>query len=107
MANAEGSVAKEMEAQLESIESHLNSLKNAWDNLWVNDDNREIITFFIDLAKSILEVVKSVGTLNSLIIGGAGIFTALKGGGRIKKFILNNKYATEEFSGDVYELYII
>lgn len=78
MANSEGSVAREMEAQLESIESHLNSLKNAWDSLWINENNREVITFFLDLAKGILEAVDSFGVLNTLLFGGGGIFTAIK-----------------------------
>lgn len=108
MANAEGSVAKEMEAQLESIESHLNSLKNAWDNLWVNENNREIITFFIDLAKGILDTVNELGGLKTLLIGGGGIYSAIKsfkGEGRIKK-VYPYKYAFGEFSGNVYELYM-
>lgn len=78
MANSEGSVAREMEAQLESIESHLNSLKNAWDSLWINENNREVITFFLDLAKGILEAVDSFGVLNTLLVGGGGIFAAIK-----------------------------
>lgn len=106
MANSEGSVAREMEAQLESIESHLASLKNAWDKLWINDNNREVITFFLDLAKSILDAVDSFGLLNTLLVGGGGIFGAIqasKGEGRAKMSALI-KYAFEEFSGDVCEL---
>ena len=72
--NSQGSVAKELESQLQSIETHLNQLKNSWDKLWVNENNREVINFFLDLAKGILEVVDDIGVLNAAFIGiGAGL----------------------------------
>lgn len=80
LANAEGSVQKELEAQLESIETHLLQLKNAWDELWINENNREVITFFLDLAKGILEVVDNVGVLNTAIMG-IGAFAGIKNAG--------------------------
>ena len=74
MNNAQGSVAKELESQLQSIETHLNQLKNAWDKLWVNENNREVINFCLDLAKGILEVVDDIGVLNTAFIGiGVGL----------------------------------
>lgn len=74
MKNSQGSVEKELESQLQSIETHLNQLKNAWDKLWVNENNREVINFFLDLAKGILEVVDNIGVLNTAFIGiGAGL----------------------------------
>lgn len=74
MNNSQGSVAKELESQLQSIETHLNQLKNSWDKLWVNENNREVINFFLDLAKGILEVVDDIGVLNTAFIGiGAGL----------------------------------
>ena len=85
---SEGSALKENEAYLESIQGHLDQLKNSWDNLWINENNREVITFFLDLAKSILDAVNSFGTLNTLLVGGGGIFAAvkaIKGDGRLKK----------------------
>ena len=78
LTKSQGSVQKELDSQLASIESHLNSLKNSWDNLWINDNNREIINFFLDLAKSILDVANEFGALNTLLIGGGGIFAAIK-----------------------------
>ena len=78
LTKSQGSVQKELDSQLASIESHLNSLKNSWDNLWVNDKNREIINFFLDLAKSILDVANEFGALNTLLVGGGGIFAAFK-----------------------------
>ena len=93
LTKSQGSVAKELESQLASIESHLNELKNAWDKLWVNDNNREIINSFIDLATGILKVVDNIGVLQTALIGlgaGIGIKKTLKGEGRVKKFALMN-----------------
>jgi len=104
--DSEGSALKENEAYLQSIEGHLNQLKNAWDSLWVNENNREVITFFLDFAKGVLEVVDNIGVLNTALIGlgtGIGVKSAINGGGRVKMFTLN-EYATGEFSSDVYEL---
>ena len=84
---------RENEAYLESIEAHLAQLKNAWDSLWINEHNREVITFFLDLAKAILEAVDKFGVLNTVLVGGGGIFAAMKtfkGEGRVKKFTLMN-----------------
>ncbi len=85
--NAEGSAQEELEKHLESIEAHINSLKNAWEELWINENNREIINFFIDLAKSILENINNFGVLKTLLVGGSGIFSIIqsqKSGGRAK-----------------------
>ena len=78
LTQSQGSVAKELESQLASIESHINALKNSWDALWVNENNREVINFFIDLAKSVLDAVNNFGALKTLLIGGGGIFAAIK-----------------------------
>lgn len=106
--DSEGSAMRENEAYLESIEAHLAQLKNAWDALWVNENNREVITFFLDLAKGILEVVDDIGVLNTALLtigAGFGIKKSLDGGGRAK-CCPSSEYATGEFSSDVYELCI-
>ena len=74
---AQGSALKENQRYVESIEGSLNRLSSAWDKLWVNENNREVITFFIDLAKGILEVVDNVGVLNTAIMG-IGAFAGIK-----------------------------
>lgn len=85
--DSEGSALKENEAYLESIQGHLDQLKNSWDNLWINENNREVITFFLDLAKSVLDAANEFGALNTILVGGGGIFAAIKafqGNGRPK-----------------------
>lgn len=98
--NSEGSAQEELEKQLETIEAHINSLKNAWEQLWVGNNNRETINFFIDLAKSILDVINNIGVLNTALIGGSGIFgifKSLKGDGRRGKYVLFSKeYAVSD-----------
>ena len=89
--NSEGSALKENEAYLESIAGHIAQLSNAWDQLWINDNNREVINFFIDLAKGILDVINEVGVLNTALFGGGGIFAAIqtfKGNGRHESYAL-------------------
>ena len=76
--DSDGSAMRENEAYLESIEAHLAQLKNAWDSLWINEHNREVITFFLDLAKAILEAVDKFGVLNTVLVGGGGIFATIK-----------------------------
>lgn len=107
--NSSGSALKENEAYLESIQGHLDQLKNAWENLWVNENNREVITMFLDLATTILKVVENVGVLNTAIAGlgvGLGIYAKKKtGSGRVKMLTLKvYEYATGEFNSDVCEL---
>lgn len=74
---AQGSALKENQRYVESIEGSLNRLSSAWDKLWVNENNREVITFFIDLGRGILEVVDNVGILNTAIMG-IGAFAGIK-----------------------------
>ncbi len=86
--DSDGSAFKENEAHLESIQGHLDQLKNKWDNLWINENNREVITFFLDLAKSVLDVTNEFGVLNTILVGGGGVFAAIKsiqGKGRLKQ----------------------
>lgn len=80
---AQGSALKENQRYVESIEGSLNRLSSAWDKLWVNENNREVITFFIDLAKSILGVIDNIGLLNTAIIG-ISLFKGIKNVGEGK-----------------------
>lgn len=93
LTESQGSVQKELDAQLESIESHLNSLKNSWDNLWVNDKNREVITGVLDVLTQILNIINKIGLGWTAAIGGIGAFAinkSIKGEGRVKQFTLMN-----------------
>ena len=86
--DSEGSALKENEAYLESIQGHLDRLKNSYDNLWINENNREVITGFLDIAKVVLDLINDFGVLKTLLVGGGGIFAAVKafkGDGRLKK----------------------
>ena len=88
---SQGSALEENEKYIQSITGSLNRLTSAWQGLWVGEKNRELITFFLDLATSILKVADEIGALKTLIIGGGGLFAAfkaIKGEGRLKKFSL-------------------
>ena len=85
---SEGSALRENQRYIESIEGSINRLSSAWDALWVNENNREVITFFIDLGTSVLKVVEEFGVLKTLLVGGGGIFAgfqAIQSKGRLKK----------------------
>ena len=58
-----GSAQKELEAQLESISSHLAKLKNQWESIWITDYNREAINFVLDRLTDILSVVEAIGVV--------------------------------------------
>lgn len=72
--DSDGSALKENEKYLESIQGHLDQLTNKWQELWANELNRETINFFLDLAKSALEVVDAIGVLNLAFAGIGGYF---------------------------------
>lgn len=83
--NAEGSALEENQRYIQSIQGHLDQLTNKWQELWSNTTNRETINWFIDLGKTILDVVDNIGLLKTALIGigaGIGIRQSLKGGGR-------------------------
>lgn len=69
--NASGSAAKELEAQLNSIESHIDKLKNQWHSIWITDYNREAINGMLDALTALLKVVESIGIIPALVSGGS------------------------------------
>ena len=91
---AQGSALKENQRYVESIEGSLNRLSSAWDKLWVNENNREVITFFIDLGRGILEVVDDVGVLNTAIMG-IGAFAGIKNFGKTYECMVSNRNCFE------------
>lgn len=64
-----GSAQNELDDYLDSISGHLTKLQNQWQSIWVFDDNREFINFFIDLGTGILKVVDNLGILKTALIG--------------------------------------
>ena len=72
-----GSALKENEKVLQSITGHLARLKNAWQEMWANAANRDVINGFIDLGTKIVELINDAGLLKSA-------FAVLFGGTIIK-----------------------
>lgn len=105
---ANGSAMRENEKYIESISGHLAQLTNAWQQMWANAANREVINFFIDGAKAIINFANAIGILPStfaLILPYIEIITRAKSGkGIISSFLewangLNEvKKATEEMA---------
>ena len=109
-AEGTGSAAIEAEKSANNWEGSVNKLSNAFTGLVQNFANSDVIisvtNLLTDLVSTIDDVTGAVGPLAS-ILGGFGIVQGIKGGGKSSmqsySFLT---YATEEFSGDVYELCI-
>lgn len=109
-AEGTGSAAIEAEKSANNWEGSVNKLSNAFTGLVQNFANSDAIisvtNLLTDLVSTIDDVTGAVGPLAS-ILGGFGIVQGIKGGGKssIQSYSFLT-YATEEFSGDVYELCI-
>lgn len=66
---AENSAMEENEKYMDSINGHIAQLQNVYQQLWANSMNRDTVNYFIDLGKSILQVVDNVGLLGTAFIG--------------------------------------
>jgi TP901 family phage tail tape measure protein len=88
---AEGSAAEENKKYMESIQGHIDLLKNEWQSIWTSEVTRDVVNTFVDIGTAILTGVKHLGLFKSTLLGITGIFTAKKlfgkakdGGGRAK-----------------------
>ena len=80
---AAGSAMEENQKYLDSISGHLAKLQNAWQEMWANAANRDVINMFIDLGTTILNIINEAGALKS-------VFTALFAGTIIKGLTQSN-----------------
>lgn len=75
--NAEGSAMQENEAYLDSIQGKIDQFNNSLQTMWMNALNSDLVKFFIDLGKVIVEAADSLGLLNTAMAG-IFAFSALK-----------------------------
>lgn len=68
-----GSADEEFAKQQQSIEGHVNQLKNTWQTMWNDSLNSSAINFFVDLAKAIVKVVDVAGILPTIFTTISGI----------------------------------
>ena len=89
--DANGSAMRENEKYIQSISGHLAQLQNAWQEMWANAANREVINFFIDAAKAVVNFANAVGVLPTtlaLLVPYINIITKAKSGkGIITQFL--------------------
>ena len=90
--NAAGKATEELEKVSQGIEYHLTQLTNSWQQLWSNVANREIINFFIDLAKAVLDFVNNVGAIPTAL-------SALTTGVVVKGLISKDSLLVQLFKG--------
>lgn len=76
--NSKGSAQEELDKQLDNIQSHLAQLKSAWDEIWINENNREFITGIIDALKGLLNIVNDLGGLKAILMAIPPAFAAVK-----------------------------
>jgi len=105
---ANGSAMRENDKYVQSISGHLAQLTNAWQEMWANAANREIINFFIDAAKAVVNFANAIGVLPTtlaLMLPYLNIITKARSGkGIITQFLdwangLNEaQKATEEMA---------
>ena len=84
---------------------HLAKLQNAWQELWANAANRDIINMFIDLGTTILNVINEVGGLQSaftLLYGGTILKGLMTADSWLVKFVqgLDNAKVSSQGLGD-------
>ena len=102
---AAGSAMEENQKYLDSISGHLAKLQNAWQELWANAANRDVINMFIDLGTTILNLINDVGGLQSaftLLYGGTILKGLMTADSWLVKFIqgLDNAKASSQGLGD-------
>lgn len=91
--NSEGSAQNELETYLDSIDAKMQELQNRWQELWVSEDNTELVKFFIELATSIVEVTESLGGAKNVLLALTGGFLSLSKNFGKSRLFLFFKYA--------------
>lgn len=88
---ANGSAMRENDKYVQSISGHLAQLTNAWQQMWANAANRDVINFFIDAAKAVVNFANAIGVLPAtlgLILPYIEIITRAKfGKGIVSSFL--------------------
>ncbi len=59
---------RENEKYVQSISGHIAQLQNAWQEMWANAANRDVINFFIDAAKAVVNFVNAIGLIPSTLV---------------------------------------
>ena len=109
--DSEGSAQQELDKYLDSIEGKIQLFNNEVQEFWYGLIDSETVKGFISAGTSIIDIIGKMtsefGLLGTAVTAFATAFSvhaALKGGGRVKKFTLIAKYATESFSREVCEI---
>ena len=87
--NSAGSALAENEKYLDSIDGKISVLKANFQNMWSDAIDSSVITFFIDLGSTIVNVVDKFGLLQTAVGAFAGI-ASLKGVGGANLTVVPN-----------------
>ena len=110
--NADGSAIEENLRYMESISGKIDKFKNEVQEFWYGFIDSSAVKGFISVGTSILDILGKITDKFGILGTAVAAFTAAYGmhavnktsGGRVKKFTLIAKYATESFSREVYEI---
>lgn len=93
--NSEGSALEENERYMQSIQGHLEQLKNSWQQLWNSDIARDQIVPILDIVQALLDVANNLGLIKSAAIAAGaalGTFYGIKNikdsGGRARFYYI-------------------
>lgn len=72
---SDGSAAKELSSQLESIEGKITALQNAWEKLWYNFIDSSSVKVVVDFLTELVRVLEKITTF----VGPLGTFVGIVG----------------------------
>lgn len=105
---AANSAMEENQKYLDSISGHLAKLQNAWQEMWANAANRDVINAFIDLGTIILNLINDVGGLQfafAALFSGTVVKGLFNANSLLVKYIqlLNSSKSASEVLTGVFE----
>ena len=80
---------------MQSIEAHIEAIKNSWHELWQSEHSREVLNGILDIIKGILDGANEIGVVFSGVIAGSGlalISKLAKGDAKVGKSFSHSKY---------------
>lgn len=76
--DSENSALAENQKYLNSIQGHLDILKNSTQNMWVNAINSDVFKFFVDIATAIVNLVDKIGMIPTALTAASIAFSVFK-----------------------------
>lgn len=95
--NAAGSAWTENEKYLDSIQGKMDLFTNSVQTMWTNAMDSEVIKFFVDFGRVLIEIVDNIGLLKTILIGIA-TYAGVK---HFKKGLLSELFSPDNMFGNI------